>query len=56
MDARFLLDEAKADRLERLVEHWWPEAIGPADMTNPDLWRGVNAARKALLSELELSL
>jgi succinylarginine dihydrolase len=56
VDARFLLDEAKADRLERLVERWWPEAIGPADMTNPDLWRQVKAARKALLSELELSL
>jgi len=56
VDARFLLDEAKADRLERLVERWWPEAIGPADMTNADLWRQVKAARKALLSELELSL
>jgi succinylarginine dihydrolase len=56
VDARFLLDEAKADRLERLVERWWPEAIGPADMTNPDLWRGVKAARAALLAEIGLSL
>ncbi|WP_310474063.1 N-succinylarginine dihydrolase, partial [Sandarakinorhabdus sp.] len=56
VDPRFLLDEAKAARLERLVEHWWPETIGPADMANPDLWRQVKAARAALLAELELSL
>lgn len=56
VDARFLLDEAKADRLERLVERWWPEQIAPADMANPDLWRDVQAARAALLAELDLPL
>nr|MCU0891258.1 N-succinylarginine dihydrolase [Sandarakinorhabdus sp.] len=55
VDPRFLLDDAKADRLERLVERWWPEAIGPGDMTNADLWRDVKAARAALLAELGLS-
>jgi succinylarginine dihydrolase len=55
VDPRFLLDDAKADRLERLVERWWPEAIAPADMTNADLWRQVKAARVALLVELELA-
>jgi succinylarginine dihydrolase len=55
VDARFLLDDAKADRLERLVERWWPEAIGPGDMTNPDLWRQVKAARRALLDEVGLA-
>jgi succinylarginine dihydrolase len=55
VDPRFLLDDAKADRLERLVERWWPDAIGPGDMANPDLWRDVKAARAALLAELGLS-
>ena len=27
VDARFLLDDAKADRLERLVEAQWPEFL-----------------------------
>jgi succinylarginine dihydrolase len=47
VDARFLLDAAKADRLDRLVERWWP---------NPDLWRDVKAARAALLAEVGVSL
>ena len=55
VDARFLLDEAKADRLERLVERWWPAAIGPGDMGNADLWRGVRAARAALRAEVGLA-
>ena len=45
VDARFLLDEGKADRLERLVERWWPEAIAPGDMADADLWAQVKAAR-----------
>jgi succinylarginine dihydrolase len=55
VDPRFLLDAAKADRLERLVERWWPEAIAPSDMTNADLWAQVKAARAALLAALHLS-
>ncbi|WP_439544797.1 N-succinylarginine dihydrolase [Sandarakinorhabdus sp.] len=56
VDARFLLDDAKADRLERLVERWWPECIAPADMANPDLWAQVKTARAALLAEVGVSL
>lgn len=55
VDARFLLDEGKAERLERLVERWWPEAIAPADMGNADLWAQVKAARAALLAEVGLA-
>ena len=54
VDARFRLDAAKADRLERLVERCWPEAIAPADMANPELWGQVRAARAELLALLEL--
>jgi succinylarginine dihydrolase len=52
IDDRFLLDDAKADRLEALVTRHWPEAIGPNDLGNPDLWAQAWAARKALLAEL----
>jgi succinylarginine dihydrolase len=54
IDPRFLLDAAKADRLEALIAAYWPEAIGPDDLGNPDLWAQAWAARKALLAELGL--
>ena len=52
IDDRFLLDAAKADALEALVSQLWPEAIGPNDLGNPDLWAQAWAARKALLAAL----
>ena len=52
IDERFLLDAAKADALEALVTRLWPEAIGPNDLGNPDLWAQGWAARKALLAAL----
>lgn len=52
IDPRFLLDAAKADRLETLITTHWPEAIGPDDLGNPDLWAQAWAARRALLAEL----
>ncbi len=55
VDPRFLLDEAKIDRLERLVGQWWPEAIAPADLASPDLWRQCHAAHDALLKALGLA-
>ena len=55
VDSRFLLDAAKLDRLERLIERWWPESIGPADLETPDLWSQCFAAHAALLNELKIS-
>jgi succinylarginine dihydrolase len=52
IDPRFLLDAPKADRLEALVAAHWPQAIGPDDLGNPDLWAQAWGARKALLAEL----
>jgi succinylarginine dihydrolase len=52
IDPRFLLDPAKADRLEALITAHWPETIGPDDLGNPDLWAQAWAARRALLAEL----
>ncbi len=54
VDPRFLVDAAKIDRLERLVEQWWPEAIAPADLGNAALWRQCHAAQDALLAELKI--
>jgi succinylarginine dihydrolase len=55
VDPRFLVDAAKLDRLERLVEAEWPEAIAPADLADPDLWRQCHAAHDALLKGLGIS-
>ena len=52
IDPRFLLDAAKADRLEALIAAHWPEAIGPDDLGNPALWDQAWAARRALLTSL----
>lgn len=52
VDARFLLDERKADMLEQLVETHWPVRIAASDLGNPALWAEVKAARAALLAGL----
>ena len=54
IDPRFLLDEAALDRLARVVEACWPEAIAPADMASADLWRDARQARAAALDTLGL--
>ncbi len=55
VDPRFLLDEARLDALERLVERWWPETIAPDDLGNPDLMDQCRAARRALLACLGIA-
>ncbi|MBD3728851.1 MAG: N-succinylarginine dihydrolase [Sphingomonadales bacterium] len=55
VDPRFLLDEAKADLLERVIGAHWPEQIDPADIGSPALARDVVAARGKLLEALDLS-
>jgi succinylarginine dihydrolase len=55
VDPRFLVDEAKLDRLAEVVRRSWPEEIAPADLGAPALLAAVEAARAALLDELELT-
>jgi len=55
VDPRFLLDEAKAARIEAVIAAHWPEAIAPADLGSPALKAQVIAARLALLDALELT-
>lgn len=52
VDPRFLLDDAKADRLAALIARHWPETIGPGDLGNPALWEQAWDARRALLATL----
>ena len=55
VDPRFLVDDAKLDRLERLVETHWPQAITAADIGNPALWDQCHAAHAALLHALAIA-
>lgn len=55
VDGRFLLDEAKAQRIEAVVAETWPERIDPAEIGSDQLAQRVIAAREALLSALSLS-
>lgn len=50
----FLLDHARLDRLIRLVETWWPEAIAPSDLADPALWEAAAAAHAALETYLNV--
>lgn len=55
VDPRFMLDEMKADLLERTIAAHWPEQIDPADVGNETLARDVIAARLSLLETLGLT-
>lgn len=55
IDPRFLLDEARCDRIARVVEAHWPEHIAPSDLGRPDLWSACRAARAALLDTLDFA-
>ncbi|MEM6267667.1 MAG: N-succinylarginine dihydrolase, partial [Pseudomonadota bacterium] len=54
VDPRFLLDEAKADRLEQVIGEHWPQQVDPADLTSQTLAKSVIDARLALLTALNL--
>lgn len=55
VDPRFMLDAAKASRIEAVIGSHWPESIHPNQIGTPDLAREVTAARVALLEELGLT-
>jgi len=55
VDPRFLVDEAKLDRIAALVETHWPESIAPDQLADPTLWARIEHARTALLDLLGLS-
>jgi len=55
VDARFLLDESKAEAIAAVIERHWPEQIDPADLGAPTLAASVLSARLALLETLGLT-
>lgn len=55
VDPRFLLDEARAAMIDRVVSQAWPEQIDPADLGNETLARQVIGARAALLETMGLA-
>lgn len=54
IDPRFLLDDAKIDRLESLVTGRWPEQVSPGDLDDYHFAGHVRMARAALLALLDL--
>ena len=54
VDARFMADEAKLDRLTAVVAGEWPERIEPEDLLDPGLWTRLEGARAALFKALDL--
>lgn len=55
VDPRFLLDEAKASRIEEIIQREWPESIAPKQVGSALLAERVIAARLLLLDALDLS-
>ncbi|MBO0749570.1 MAG: N-succinylarginine dihydrolase [Porphyrobacter sp.] len=55
VDPRFLLDETKADRIERVIAQAWPETLDPQQLGDERLAETVHAARRALLDTLDLA-
>jgi succinylarginine dihydrolase len=55
VDPRFLVDEAKLDRLAAVIAAHWPERIAAADLADAALVAQIVAARTALLAALDLT-
>ena len=55
VDPRFLVDEAKLDRLARIIGDTWPEEIAAGDLQQPALIAAIVEARFALLEALDIS-
>lgn len=55
VDPRFLVDEAKLDRLAEVVATYWPDSIDPDRLADPALWAAATAARNAAASALGLN-
>ncbi|WP_106639088.1 N-succinylarginine dihydrolase [Allosphingosinicella vermicomposti] len=55
VDQRFMMDEAKLDRVAGVIASHWPEQIAPEDLRDPALWRQMEQAREALFRELRLN-
>ncbi len=55
VDERFMATRQKLDRMENVVAEYWPEAIRPDQLANPNLAAAVGEARARLLEICGLS-
>ncbi|EQA97943.1 N-succinylarginine dihydrolase [Sphingobium baderi] len=55
IDPRFLLDEAKLDRIAAIVADYWPEEIAPADLADTRLIARIEQSWLTLVDHLQLS-
>ena len=55
IDPRFLVDDAKLDRIAAVIEAHWPDEIAPKDLADPELWPRLEEARRGLNAALELT-
>jgi succinylarginine dihydrolase len=55
VDPRFLVDDAKLDRLAKVIETHWPEHVAPDQIDGLGAWPEAVAARIALLDALDLA-
>jgi succinylarginine dihydrolase len=54
VNPRFIVDEAKLDRIAGIIARHWPESIEAGDLSRPALWAQIDAAREALFKELDV--
>ena len=54
VDARFIADDAKLDRIAEVIAAHWPESIAPDQLGDPALIAQVQSARSALLKACDL--
>jgi succinylarginine dihydrolase len=55
VDPRFMVDDARLDRIADVIRTDWPVEIASADIRRPSLLRDIEAARAALLDALSLA-
>ncbi|WP_130325413.1 N-succinylarginine dihydrolase [Sphingomonas sp. BK036] len=54
VDPRFLVDNARLDRIASIVEACWPQTIDPASIGDPALIARIETARATLLTAVDL--
>ena len=55
VDARFVVDESKLDRIADVIGRSWPEQIHHSELQQPKLIADIESARAALLDAIDLS-
>lgn len=55
VDRRFMVDEAKLNRIAQVIAQYWPATIVPGHLCSSKLWTEIAVARHALLDMLEIT-